>query len=89
MAEGTFSSEGGRQVGGYITRVLSGMAQGLFASLIIGLIIKQIGHYSSILLLEHIGMVAQYLTGPAIGMGGVAIAVGGASPPLGGYWEAL
>ncbi len=60
MAEGTFSSEG-RQVGGYITRVLSGMAQGLFASLIIGLIIKQIGHYSSILLLEHIGMVANTL----------------------------
>lgn len=79
MAEGTISSEG-RQVGGYITRVLSGMAQGLFASLIIGLIIKQIGHYSSMLLLEHIGMVAQYLTGPAIGVG-VALAVG--ASPLG------
>ncbi|MGE4453042.1 MAG: PTS transporter subunit IIC [Sphaerochaeta sp.] len=79
MTEGRTTSEG-RQVGAYITRVLAGMAQGLFASLIIGLIIKQIGHYSSIQLLEHIGMVAQYLTGPAIGMG-VAIAVG--ASPLG------
>ena len=78
MTEGNAS--GGRQVGGYVTRVLSGMAQGLFASLIIGLIIKQIGHYSHILLIEQIGMIAQYLTGPAIGIG-VAIAVG--APPLG------
>ena len=70
----------GKQVGGYITRVLSGMAQGLFASLIIGLIIKQIGHYSNILLLEQFGMIAQYLTGPAIGIG-VALAV--KAPPLG------
>jgi len=79
MAEGNTSSHG-KQVGAYITRVLSGMAQGLFASLIIGLIIKQIGHYSNLLLLEQFGMVAQYLTGPAIGVG-VAIAVG--APPLG------
>jgi len=73
MAEGN-TSHHGRQVGAYITRVLSGMAQGLFASLIIGLIIKQIGHYSGWLLLEQIGLVAQYLTGPAIGVG-VALAV--------------
>ena len=73
MAEGK-TSHHGRQVGAYITRVLSGMAQGLFASLIIGLIIKQIGHYSGWLLLEQIGLVAQYLTGPAIGVG-VALAV--------------
>ena len=73
MAEGNTSLHG-KQVGGYITRVLSGMAQGLFASLIIGLIIKQIGHYSGWLLLEQIGQVAQYLTGPAIGVG-VALAV--------------
>ena len=79
MTEGNTSSHG-KQVGVYITRVLSGMAQGLFASLIIGLIIKQIGHYSNLLLLEQIGMVAQYLTGPAIGVG-VALAVG--APPLG------
>ncbi len=78
MAEGSTSS--GRQVGGYVTRVLSGMAQGLFASLIIGLIIKQIGHYAGIVLIEQIGMIAQYLTGPAIGIG-VAMSVG--ASPLG------
>jgi uncharacterized membrane protein len=68
------------KVSAYIVRVLGGMAHGLFASLIIGLIIKQIGHYTTFLLLEQIGMVTQYLTGPAIGVG-VAIAVG--APPLG------
>jgi len=73
MAEGKTSLHG-RGVGAYITQVLSGMAQGLFASLIIGLIIKQIGHYSGWQLLEQIGLVAQYLTGPAIGVG-VALAV--------------
>jgi hypothetical protein len=65
MAEGK-TSHHGRGVGAYITQVLSGMAQGLFASLIIGLIIKQIGHYSGWQLLEQIGLVAQYLTGPAL-----------------------
>lgn len=79
MAEGNASLHG-KQVGLYITRVLSGMAQGLFASLIIGLIIKQIGHYSNFILLERFGLIAQYLTGPAIGVG-VAIAVN--ASPLG------
>ncbi len=73
MAEGIHSSHG-KQVGAYITRVLGGMAQGLFASLIIGLILKQIGHYTQLAVLERIGQVAQYLTGAAIGMG-VAYAV--------------
>ncbi len=58
----------------YIVRVLNGMAQGLFASLIIGLIIKQIGVYSGIELLETFGTIAQMLMGPAIGVG-VAAAV--------------
>lgn len=79
MAEVTTYSHG-KQVGSYITQVLSGMAQGLFASLIIGLIIKQVGHYSNVVLIEQIGLIAQYLTGPAIGVG-VAIAV--QAPPLG------
>ena len=57
-----------------ITRILNGMAQGLFASLIIGLIIKQIGTYAKIDLLIQIGQIAQYMTGPAIGAG-VAYAV--------------
>ena len=57
-----------------IVRILNGMAQGLFASLIIGLIIKQIGTYAHIDLLVNIGQIAQYMTGPAIGAG-VAYAV--------------
>ena len=79
MAE-AISSTRGKQVGAYSIRVLNGMAQGLFASLIIGLIIKQIGHYSHLALLEQFGQIAQYLTGPAIGVG-VAVSVG--APPLG------
>ena len=58
----------------YIIRVLNGMAQGLFASLIIGLILKQIGTYSGLDVLSDFGQVAQYMMGPAIGAG-VAFAV--------------
>ncbi len=61
-------------VGTHIVSILNGMAQGLFASLIIGLIIKQIGVYAGIKLLEDFGQIAQYLTGPAIGVG-VAVAL--------------
>ena len=67
-------------VGDYFVKVLNGMAQGLFASLIIGLIIKQIGTYFSISLLIQFGKVAQYLTGPAIGVG-VALSI--KASPLG------
>ena len=59
----------------YVVDVLNGMALGLFASLIIGLILKQIGTYSGWSLLAHIGQVAQFMMGPAIGAG-VASAVG-------------
>lgn len=62
-----------------VTRILNGMAQGLFSSLIIGLIIKQIGTYTNIDMLVNIGQIAQYMTGPAIGVG-VANALG--APPL-------
>ncbi len=62
-------------LGSNTVKVLNGMAQGLFCSLIIGLIIKQIGVYARITLLEQVGQVAQYLTGPAIGIG-VANALG-------------
>ncbi|MGL4973026.1 MAG: PTS sugar transporter subunit IIC, partial [Culicoidibacterales bacterium] len=62
----------------YITKVLDGMAKGLFASLIIGLIIKQIGILIDVQALVTIGTIAQYLMGPAIGAG-VASALG-ASP---------
>lgn len=62
-------------IGESIVGILNGMAQGLFSSLIIGLIIKQIGHYLNIPLVENFGQIAQYLTGPAIGIG-VALSVG-------------
>ena len=59
----------------YIVKVLNGMALGLFASLLIGLIIKQIGTLLNISLLINFGNIAQRLMGPAIGAG-VAYSVG-------------
>lgn len=56
------------------------MALGLFSSLLIGLIIKQIGTYGNIEILVNFGNIAQKLMGPAIGAG-VAYSVG--APPLG------
>lgn len=70
----------------YIVTILHGMAQGLFASLIIGLIIKQAGLYLQIELLVHLGMIAQYTMGPAIGVG-VALSVG--APPLAVFASAV
>ncbi|MBS3995123.1 MAG: PTS sugar transporter subunit IIC [Alkaliphilus sp.] len=64
----------------YITQALNGMALGLFSSLIIGLILKQIGEYANIESLAAFGRVAQFLMGPAIGAG-VAFSV--KAPPLG------
>ena len=66
---------GKKGIGDYIVSVLNGMAQGLFSSLIIGLIIKQIGTYAGIEWLSTFGGVAQALTCPAIGIG-VANALG-------------
>lgn len=63
----------------YLVQVLNGMAQGLFASLIIGLIIKQAGLYLDSQILIQLGQIAQYMMGPAIGVG-VALSVG--APPL-------
>lgn len=70
----------GRNIRGYVVDVLNGMAQGLFGSLIIGLILIQVGTYSGWDLLAQLGSFAQYMMGPAIGAG-VALAVG--APPLG------
>jgi uncharacterized membrane protein len=56
------------------------MAQGLFASLLIGLIIKQLGTLFGIDVLIQFGTIAQSLMGPAIGAA-VAFSVG--APPLG------
>lgn len=64
----------------YFVKILNGMAYGLFSSLLIGLIIKQIGIFFSIEILISFGNIAQKLMGPAIGAG-VAHAVG--APPLG------
>lgn len=63
----------------YIIKVLDGMARGLFASLIIGLIINQIGAFTGLMFLAAAGKFAQFMMGPAIGAG-VALAVG--APPL-------
>lgn len=53
----------------YIVNVLNGMAWGLFASLLIGLIIKQIGTLANIDILINFGNIAQRLMGPAIAVG--------------------
>ena len=53
----------------YITNVLNGMAYGLFSSLLIGLIIKQIGTLTGLSFLTKFGSTAQVLMGPAIGVG--------------------
>lgn len=72
-----------KQSGGlrdYIVRVFNGMAYGLFASLLIGLIIKQVGTLIGNAMLVNFGNIAQKLMGPAIGAG-VAYSVG--ASPLG------
>ncbi|SHK37972.1 PTS transporter subunit IIC [Paramaledivibacter caminithermalis] len=64
----------------YITKALNGMALGLFASLIIGLILKQIGDFTGTDELITFGKAAQFMMGPAIGAA-VAYSVG--ASPLG------
>ena len=64
----------------YLVKVLNGMALGLFSSLLIGLITKQLGTLFGIQALISFGSLAQKLMGPAIGAG-VAYSVG--APPLG------
>lgn len=53
----------------YLQTVLDGMAKGLFATLIVGVILKQFGALLSLPVLTNIGMVAGYLTGAGIGIG--------------------
>ncbi len=64
----------------YLVKIFNGMALGLFSSLLIGLIIKQLGSLLKIPLVVEFGTIAQMLMGPAIGAG-VAYSVG--APPLG------
>lgn len=59
----------------YIVKIFNGMALGLFASLIIGLILKQLGTILNISSLVQFGIIAQNLMGPAIGAG-VAYSIG-------------
>ncbi len=63
----------------YLTKVLNAMALGLFSSLIIGLIIKQIGILFALDSLQTIGAISQYFMGPAIG---AAIAFSLSASPL-------
>lgn len=58
---------------------LNGMALGLFSSLLIGLIIKQLGMIFKIEMLTNFGQIAQFLMGPAIG---VSVAYSLKAPPL-------
>ena len=64
----------------YLIKTLNGMALGLFSSLIIGLILKQIGELSHIDLLVKFGKIAQVMMGPAIG---AAVANSVKASPLG------
>lgn len=63
----------------YLIRALGAMAQGLFASLIVGLILRTAGERLGIPFLEQAGQLAMDLMGPAIG---VAVAWGLKAPPL-------
>ena len=63
----------------YFVKILNGMALGLFSSLLIGLIIKQLGTLFNMDTMINFGQVAQMLMGPAIGAG-VAYSIG--APPL-------
>jgi len=63
----------------YLINVLNFMAQGLFSSLIIGLILKQFGEKLGIPLLIQLGSAAQLMMGPAIG---AAVAYGVKAPAL-------
>lgn len=68
-----------KKVQDYFIKVLSGMALGLFSSLIIGLIIKQIGTLINWPFLIDVGSFSQHMMSGAIGAG-VAHSLG--APPL-------
>jgi uncharacterized membrane protein len=53
----------------YFAKVLDGMAKGLFASLLVGTIIEQVGRLTNIAIITTIGQIAKYLMGPCIGAG--------------------
>lgn len=63
----------------YLIDTLGSMALGLFSSLIVGLILDQIGSKLGISILVDLGRVAKFLMGPAIG---IAVAYGRKAPAL-------
>ncbi|SDZ07227.1 PTS transporter subunit IIC [Tindallia californiensis] len=63
----------------YGIEALGAMALGLFASLIVGLILNVLGEQLGIMILEEMGSLAMSMAGPAIG---VAVAYGLKAPPL-------
>ena len=63
----------------FVIDVMNGMGRGLFASLIVGLILRQAGAYLSVPLLTKLGSAAQILMGPAIA---ASIACSVSAPPL-------
>ena len=63
----------------YGIEALGAMALGLFASLIVGLILQVLGGQLQLRILEELGLRAMSMAGPAIG---VAVAYGLKSPPL-------
>jgi uncharacterized membrane protein len=63
----------------YLIDTLGSMALGLFSSLIVGLILDQIGKILGIGILVDLGRVAKFLMGPAIG---IAVAYGSKAPAL-------
>jgi len=63
------NSKNNANAGGYIVTTLNGMAYGFFCSLIIGVILSQLGSLLSISEFTYWGQVAKNLMGPAIGIG--------------------
>lgn len=63
----------------FVIDVMNGMGRGLFASLIVGLILRQAGTYLALPLLTKLGAAAQLLMGPAIA---ASIGCSVSAPPL-------
>lgn len=63
----------------YLVDTLGSMALGLFSSLIVGLILDQIGSKLGISILVDLGRISKFLMGPAIG---IAVAYGRKAPAL-------
>lgn len=70
----------GNSIRDYFVKIFNGMALGLFSSLLIGLILKQLGIFLKMDIMVRFGEIGQMFMGPAIGAG-VAYSVG--APPLG------